>query len=111
MKRWMLLAALSVAALWADVTGTWNAQVETDMGSGTPTFVFEQKGETITGTYSGALGEAKLTGTVKGENIEWTVALDQGKLVYKGKLKGDEMEGTVDLAGQASGKFIAKKKK
>lgn len=111
MYKLLIGLALASIALWADVTGTWLAQVETSAGSGTPTFVLTQKGEALTGSYSGALGEAKLTGTVKGEVIQWTVELDQGKLVYQGKITGDKIEGTVDLAGQASGTFTASKKK
>jgi hypothetical protein len=39
MRSLLLLALLSVAAFAADVTGTWQFNVETDAGSGTPTFV------------------------------------------------------------------------
>jgi hypothetical protein len=42
----------------ADLTGTWTADVMLDVGSGTATFVFEQKGEILSGTYSGVLGQA-----------------------------------------------------
>ena len=34
-----------------------------DAGSGTPIFVFKQSGEKLTGTYSGLMGNAELTGT------------------------------------------------
>jgi hypothetical protein len=105
----------SLAAFAADITGTWSAEVQTDMGSGTPTFTFKQDGEKLTGTYSGQLGEAKLTGTIKGDDVEWSFeASPQGdKLVvkYAGKLDGsNKMKGTTDLGGLAKGTFTATKK-
>ena len=73
------LAAISSAppaaagqAAKIDVTGKWTFTVETSAGSGTPTVTLKQDGEKLTGTYSGALGEAKLTGSVKGDAIEFS---------------------------------------
>ena len=67
---WLLLAA-AFALRAAEVTGTWSVAVVLDAGTGTATFVFEQKGETFSGTYAGVLGEAKVTGTIRGEQVEW----------------------------------------
>ena len=103
-----LLFLSAITAFAADISGTWNAQVETDAGNGTPTFVLKQEGEKLTGTYSGALGEAKVTGTVKGQNV--TIEFNAGgAIVYTGKLddSGKTITGTCDLAGQASGTFKA----
>ena len=52
-----------------NVTGSWAMSVETDAGSGTPDFVLKQEGGKITGTYSGQLGDAPVTGTIKGNVI------------------------------------------
>ena len=52
-----------------NVTGTWLFDVQTPAGSGTPTMTFKQEGEKLTGQYSGQLGEAPLTGTVKDSRI------------------------------------------
>jgi hypothetical protein len=110
----MLFLMAAVAAPAADVTGNWEATVETDAGSGSPKFTFKQTGETLTGTYSGQLGEAPLTGTVKGSDIEFSFkASPQGETVtvkYKGKITGEkQMKGTVDLGGMATGTFTATK--
>src|SRR5678816_27545 len=67
-----LVLAISLAGrapVQVDVTGTWDFQVETPQGSGTPVFTFKQEGEKLTGQYKGLLGEAALTGTVKGNEI------------------------------------------
>jgi len=65
-RRTLILLILSALSLWgADLTGTWTAAVVLDAGSGNATFTFKQTGEQLSGTYSGTLGEAKVSGTVK----------------------------------------------
>ena len=97
-----------------DVTGKWAFAVETGAGSGTPVMTFKQEGEKLTGHYSGQLGEAELTGSVKGQNIEWKFSVDaQGQTlnaVYTGTVDGkDSMKGKVDLVGLGEGTFTAKR--
>jgi hypothetical protein len=109
-RTFCLLVLSAVTALAADISGTWNAQVETDAGNGTPKFVLKQEGEKLTGTYSGALGEARVTGTVKGQDV--TIEFNAGgAIIYTGKLddSGKTITGTCDLGGQASGTFKATK--
>jgi hypothetical protein len=82
----LVLGALALAA--ADISGTWSASVELDAGSGVATFVLKQEGDHLSGSYSGALGEAKVTGSVKGDDVEWTFETeDAGKVVYKASSK------------------------
>jgi hypothetical protein len=109
------LVVFSFVALAADVSGTWNAAVETDAGAGTPTFVFKQTGDQLTGSYAGALGEAKITGSVKGDQVTWsfTVAPDGEniKVIYTGTLEGDsKMKGAIDFGSLGKGTFTATKK-
>src|SRR5215472_8900519 len=111
----LLVALLSTAALAHDVTGKWAFEVTTDAGSGSPTFVFKQDGEKLTGNYSGTFGTAELTGTVKGDDIEFSFeAGPEGqrvKVVYKGKIaSADKMTGSVDLGGFGSGTWTGVKK-
>ena len=97
-----------------DVSGTWLFQVETGAGSGTPTMTLKQNGSKLTGHYSGQLGEAELTGTVKGNAVEFSfdVAPEGNALhiVYSGTAEKDSMKGKVTLADLAEGTFTAKKK-
>ena len=116
MLRRLSLAVLFVATtlLAADISGKWSASVETDAGAGSPNFTFKQSGESLTGTYSGQLGEATLTGSVKGDDVEFSFKISpQGDAVtvkYKGKLSGaSQIKGTVDLGGLGTGTFIATK--
>lgn len=114
MRKLLIVSLLSVAAFAADITGTWKATVETDAGSGTPTFVFKQDGENLTGTYSGQLGEAKLTGTIKGNKVDWSFEASAGdtkaKITYSGTLEsGTKMKGTAVLGEFGKGTFTAEK--
>ncbi len=68
----MVLLFVSTGSVFAqsrEVSGKWNMKVETSAGSGTPVFVLKQSGDTITGTYTGQLGEAAVKGTLKEKEI------------------------------------------
>jgi hypothetical protein len=109
-----LILMFSIAAVLcgADVSGTWAAAVKLDAGDGVATFVFEQKGETLSGTYSGVLGQANLTGTVKGDQVEWSFDGGQaGSVTYHGTLEGaSKMKGTTEYGRLGKGTFTAEKK-
>ena len=114
LKRVSMILALALPLVAADVTGKWTFQVDLDMGSGSPMFTFEQDGEQLTGTYSGALGSAPLKGTVKEDRIEFTFEGDydgqQFTVQYTGTISADEtMKGKCDYAGQASGTWTARR--
>lgn len=102
----------SSAADNANVAGTWNLQVETPNGTGTPSVTFKQDGANLTGTYKGRMGESELKGTINGNDIKWTVTVHpQGgemNIDYKGTVDGDTMKGTVSSPmGEAT--FTGKK--
>jgi hypothetical protein len=89
----ILAGTLTFSFPMADLTGTWNLSVETDMGSGNPSFVLKQATDgKITGTYSGQLGENDLTGMIKADDtfhIEFDI---QGnKIEYDGKADGNKI--------------------
>jgi hypothetical protein len=105
-----LAAATGLAALAADISGTWQASVKITNGqSGSPTFVFKQSGSTLSGTYSGAFGTAPVTGSVTGNSIRFSFGNGDQKARYAGEIAGNTMHGTVDYGGQASGTFTATK--
>ena len=112
----MPFAASTEAQGKNDVSGEWAFEVQTDGGSGNPTFVFVQKGEQLTGKYKGTFGEADLTGTVTGKTIKFSFSADaQGtplKIVYEGEIESNTaMKGKVDLGGLGSGTFTGKRTK
>ncbi len=107
------LALLGLTLMGADLSGTWSAAVTLDAGSGTATFVFKQDGDKLTGTYTGAVGSANVTGTVNGIRRRVVVRRDQaGKVSYKGKLGADgKITGTVQYGQLGGGTFTAEKQK
>lgn len=106
------LLAASATAQSVDVTGEWSVTVETDAGSGNPSFTLKQEGEKLTGRYKGLLGEYDLTGTVKGDQIEFSFKVSgqlEGVVTYTGVTDGKTMKGKVSLAGVGEGTFSGKK--
>jgi len=96
-----------------DVSGRWSFEVETSAGSSSPTFIFKQEGETLTGQYQGAFGEAPLTGTVKEKEIRFSFKVQaQGAevtITYTGTIEKNSMKGTAQLGDLASGTWTAKR--
>lgn len=112
----LALCAAPGAAQAVDLSGEWAFTVSTSQGSGSPTFVFKQDGEQLTGRYKGLLGEADLTGTVKGKALHFSfTGQAQGTeftVTYDGEIESnDSVKGTVDLGGMASGTFTGQRKK
>ena len=116
MFRVLLLSLFLAGFVFAgDISGNWEFTVETSAGSGTPSFVFQQTGEKLTGTYTGMLGTAKLNGTVKGDQVEFSFAVSQdgqsGTVTYKGSIvSATKMKGTVKLAELGEGTWEGTKK-
>jgi hypothetical protein len=101
---------LFTAALYAqNLTGKWNSTVELSGQGGTPTFTLQQTGDKLTGTYSGALGEAPLHGTVKATDITFDFDAYGGTIHYAGKLAADgkKITGTCDYGQLGKGTFTA----
>ena len=109
----LLLGASSAEA--ADLSGTWVFSVDLETGGhGDPTFVFQQKGENLTGTYSGPLGEQKVAGTMKGDQavfgFEYSRDGQTVKATYTGKMESPtKMQGTIEFTGGTRGTWSATK--
>ncbi len=95
-----------------DLTGTWLLAVETDAGSGTPTFVLKQDAEgNLTGNYTGQLGETELKGTVKGTEFHIAFTVQNNPATYEGKMENSAVSGKVAIGTLATGTFTGKRKK
>jgi hypothetical protein len=110
----VLLAALPLPA--QDVTGTWTASFETQIGVQNYTYTFRVENGKLTGTAKSQFGETKISeGSVKGDEIGFVENLDlQGqalRIVYKGKVAGDEIKFNRQVADVASEDFVAKRSK
>lgn len=111
----LFLFFVSVGPLFAqsntDLTGTWLLAVETDAGSGTPTFVLKQDTEgKLTGTYTGQLGETELKGTVKGTEFHIEFSVQDNPVHYDGKIENGTMSGKLAIGTLATGTFTGKRK-
>lgn len=114
-----LLAGLACAPLPAsdhDISGAWEFNVETAAGSGSPSFVFTQDGEKLTGTYSGLFGKADLTGTVKGDRIDFkfnfSYSGQSGVAHYTGTIESATgMKGKVEIGEIGDGTWTGTKQK
>ncbi|MBT5926072.1 MAG: DUF1080 domain-containing protein, partial [Verrucomicrobia bacterium] len=75
------------------VGGTWNMEVFSDQGIGTPVFHFKQKDDVLSGQYDGLFGKSPIKGKVMGDLVEFAVSGEyEGQSVsatYKGKMKPD----------------------
>ena len=116
MKKLFILSALMAIAIIfcsytfmfvqaIDVSGKWNMKVETAAGSGTPVFILKQSGETITGTYTGQLGEAPVKGTLKEKDIRLEFKGGEIAVVYTGTVDGNTMKGKAVFGELGEGTF------
>ena len=108
-------SAAPAAASDTNITGVWDFTVDTPNGTGTPVFTLKQEGETVTGTYKGALGDSAVTGTFKNGEVKLMIKVKpQGQdleVTYTGKVDAkDHMTGKVSFGGMGEGTWTAKKK-
>lgn len=110
MLRRIPLFVLSLPLFAVDVSGNWTFRVDLGALNGAPKLILQQKGESLTGSYFGRLGEAKLKGTVKGDRIEFQFEASGTAAVYTGTVVSEtEMKGRADYAGISKGTWTAKK--
>lgn len=105
-----LLLAATVALAAHHVDGTWVLEVDLGGQGGTATFELKETDGKISGTYTGQLGDAEVTGTVDGKNVEFSFDSQAGKITYKGEVSGDSMEGTCSYGQVGEGTFKGTKK-
>jgi hypothetical protein len=105
----LVMAPGAIMAEQADITGTWEMEVETPGGSGNPTFELQQQGEKITGTYQGLFGQSPVTGNIQGDHFVLQFNSAGMDIRYEGIVAGDTAEGSVDIGG-GKGTFKGRKK-
>ncbi|MEP7353709.1 MAG: hypothetical protein ABI824_10800 [Acidobacteriota bacterium] len=103
------------AALGADISGSWTASFETQVGTQSYTYTFKVEGTKLTGSAKSNLGEGTIDmGTVTGDDVAFVEHLNyQGMMLdipYKGKISGNEIAFTRTIMGEAE-KLVAKRAK
>src|SRR5580765_5605259 len=114
----LTLAALSLSALAADVTGTWKAEFDTQRGLQKYTFTLKQDGASVTGKASverdGEKREAELKeGKVEGDTVTFVETLkvqdNELRITYTGKLSSNEIKFTRKVGDFGSSEATAKR--
>jgi opacity protein-like surface antigen len=113
------LALLAMAtAVAADVTGTWTASFDTQVGVQNYTYTFKVDGGKLTGTAKSSLSESASAitgGMINGDDISFVENLDyQGmpfQIAYKGKISGDEIKFTRTVTEGITEDLVAKRAK
>ena len=114
------VVGLVFTASAADVTGTWTAEFDSQVGVQKYVYTFKVDGETLTGqAVAERMGEKSTVtltnGTVKGDQIAFTEALNfQGQdvpITYTGTIAGDEIKFTRKVGDFATEELVAKRKK
>jgi hypothetical protein len=99
----------------ADVSGTWTASFDTQVGAQTYTYMFKVDGATLTGTAKGNLitDSVLSDGKVDGNKITF---VENGSYMgmpltfnYSGELVGEEIRFKRELMGFPAEEFVAKR--
>lgn len=111
------LMILPMAALAADISGTWKASFDTSIGKQEYTYTFAVKEGTLTGKAKWETGESELVGgKVDGDTVSFVENfIYQGNkiaITYTGKvISADEIHFSRDVSGMAHEELVARRAK
>src|SRR5476649_1323248 len=114
----LALVGFAGSVLAAEVSGTWKAEFDTQIGVQKYTYTLKQDGTTVTGKASSDLGgekrEAELKeGKLDGDTISFVELLNfQGnelRIAYSGKVAGNEIKFTREVGEFAKEELVAKR--
>jgi hypothetical protein len=114
----LTLATLPCLAVAAEVTGTWKAEFDSQIGFQKYTYTLKQDGTNLTGKASSEVGgqkrEAELTeGKVNGDKISFVELLTfQGndlRITYTGTISTNEMKLTREVGTFAKEEIVARR--
>jgi len=114
----LIVIGMAAAAFAADVTGTWTASFDTQVGVQKYTYTFKVDGKKLTGKAKSELAGTEtdiLEGTVNGDDISFVENLNFQdmplRIVYKGKIAGDEIKFTRTILDMFMEELVAKRVK
>jgi hypothetical protein len=114
----LVAMGLAAVAFAADITGTWTASFDTQVGKQDYTYTFKQTGTKLTGKAKSdfAMATTEITeGTVNGDDVSFVENLDYMgmplRIVYKGKVAGDQIKFTRTVIEGSPEEAVAKKSK
>ena len=119
MKHRMLVLAAALllpapaGAQGADVAGKWDVTVNTAQGDRPGVLTIVKSGDKLTGTIGGPQGELPVDVALKEQavTISFSVQTQNGPMnvVMSGAVNGSEMKGDVDLGGQGTATWVARR--
>jgi opacity protein-like surface antigen len=114
----VMAVAMATAAFAVDVTGTWTATFDTQVGAQKYTYTFRVAGNKLTGKAKSelAMTETEITeGTVNGDDISFVENLNFQdmplRIVYKGKIMGDDLKLTRTILDMFTEEAVAQRVK
>src|SRR5947209_3111411 len=114
----LALAAASLSALAADVTGTWKAEFQTQRGLQKYTFTLKQDGTNVTGKANVEMNDQKRDaefkeGKVEGDTVSFVELLkiqdNDIRITYTGKISTNEIKFTRKVGDFGSSEATAKR--
>ena len=108
--------AMSVVAYAADITGTWTASFDTQIGPQNYMFTFKVEGTKLTGHMKGTYSDVDIAeGTINGDDITFVENMTyEGmplRIVYKGKISGEEIKLSRTILEMFTEEAVAKRSK
>ncbi len=116
----ILLTALPLAVLAADLTGTWKSDFDSQIGHQNYTFTFKQDGTKLTGKANSEVGDRKREaelkeGKVDGDAVSFvemlTIQDNEIRISYAGKISanGNEIKFTREVGDFAKSEIVARR--
>jgi len=110
-KSVLFIILLTAVASAADITGNWKADLETPQGKVEVSYTFQQKGETLAGTWQAAKSPTvQITeGKVTGDKVVFVVSMGPNANIifaHEGKIDGDQIQLTMKPSGEFPGSTV-----
>jgi|GEM_PF-366380 len=120
LSLFVIVTALPLAVLAADITGTWKSEFDSQIGLQKYTFTFKQDGTNLTGKASSEIGDRKREvelqeGKVEGDRISFVELLNfdgnEIRITYTGIVStdGSEIKFTREVGDFAKEEIVAKR--
>jgi hypothetical protein len=111
-----VFATAAIAQPAANISGTWNASFDSQVGTQTYVYTIKVDGGTLTGHAKSNLGEGDIKGTASGNAVTFVENLNyqdmQLAITYTGQIvSADEIKFKRDVGGQGGEEFTAKRGK
>jgi L-seryl-tRNA(Ser) seleniumtransferase len=103
------------AAPAADLSGSWDVQVEYAAGSSRHAVHLRQRGNDLDGTHVGDFVSRDLAGTIDGDQVRFRSAIGESSgdalnYTFTGKVEGDQMSGELDMGEYLGGRWMARRR-